>query len=106
VTPTGGGVRVCVQGSEVRVEDDGPGLEPGELSRAFERFYLHARYGKDRKVGTGLGLAIVKQLVEAMGGRVGVASTVGAGTSFAVRLPPLEPAAPLLRPAYQRRTPG
>jgi two-component system sensor histidine kinase BaeS len=106
VTPAGGGVRVRVDGPEVRVEDDGPGLQPDELSRAFERFYLHSRYGKDRKVGTGLGLAIVKQLVEAMGGRVGVASVVGEGSSFVVRLRPLETPEAVLRPAYRRRTPG
>jgi signal transduction histidine kinase len=106
VTPAGGGVRVCVEGGEVRVEDDGPGLQPDELARAFERFYLHSRYGKERKVGTGLGLAIVKQLAEAMGGRVGVSSAVGDGTSFTLRLPLLDPPETALRPAYPRRTPG
>jgi two-component system sensor histidine kinase BaeS len=89
VTPAGAGVRVCVDGPDVRVEDDGPGLEPDELARAFERFYLHSRYGKDRKVGTGLGLAIVKQLTEAMGGRVTVTSEPGAGAAFTVTLRPV-----------------
>jgi two-component system OmpR family sensor kinase len=106
VTPAGGGVRVCVERATVRVEDDGPGLEPEELARAFERFYLHSRYGKDRKVGTGLGLAIVKQLTEAMGGRVEVASEPGEGAAFTVRLTPTDAASAALRPAYERRTPG
>jgi two-component system sensor histidine kinase BaeS len=106
VTPAGGGVRVCVEGGEVRVEDDGPGLKQDELPRAFERFYLHSRYGKERKVGTGLGLAIVKQLAEAMGGRVGVSSVEGEGTSFTLRLPLLDAAEAVLRPAYPRRTVG
>jgi two-component system sensor histidine kinase BaeS len=104
VTPAGGGVRVCVEGAEVRVEDDGPGLAPEELSRAFERFYLHERYGKDRKVGTGLGLAIVKQLTEAMGGRVSVASTPGDGAQFTVSLVANPQQHAVLRPAYDGRT--
>jgi len=101
VTRAGGGIRVCVDGAQVRVEDDGPGLRPDELPRAFERFYLHSRYGKDRKVGTGLGLAIVKQLVEAMGGRVSVESVPGEGAAFTVELPHAA-----LRTPYAERTPG
>jgi two-component system sensor histidine kinase BaeS len=95
VTPAGGGVRVCVERAAVRVEDDGPGLEPDELARAFERFYLHSRYGKDRKVGTGLGLAIVKELTQAMGGTVEVDSGPDRPTTFTVRLavPARQPAA-------------
>ena len=61
----------------LRVEDTGPGLEPEEHERAFERFYLHERYGRERPVGTGLGLAIVKELTEAMGGTVEVESDPG-----------------------------
>ena len=37
----------------IRVEDTGPGLAPEELGQAFERFYLHSRYGRERPVGTG-----------------------------------------------------
>ena len=59
-----------------------------DLPRAFERFYLYDRYGRERRaVGTGLGLAIVKELTEAMGGSVAVESAVGRGTTFVVRLP-------------------
>jgi signal transduction histidine kinase len=66
--------------------DTGPGLKPEELPRAFERFYLYSRYGRERLVGTGLGLAIVKQLSEGMGGSVRVESRPGR-TRFIVRLP-------------------
>jgi two-component system sensor histidine kinase BaeS len=82
----GGDVRVVVRPGELRVEDTGPGLQPDEHERAFERFYLHERYGRERPVGTGLGLAIVKELTEAMGGRVEVASVPGSLTTFTVRL--------------------
>ena len=71
LTPAGGSVRVVAERrARSRVEDTGPGLGPEELEHAFERFYLHSRYGRERPVGTGLGLAIVKKLVEGMGGSV------------------------------------
>jgi two-component system OmpR family sensor kinase len=87
LTPRGGEVRVVTEPGALRVEDTGPGLQPEERDRAFERFYLHERYGHERTVGTGLGLAIVKELTEAMGGHVEVASEPGRLTSFTVRLP-------------------
>jgi signal transduction histidine kinase len=87
LVPAGGAVRVAACPGELRVEDTGPGLSPDELPRAFERFYLYERYGKERPVGTGLGLAIVKQLVEGMGGSVAVESDPGRLTRFTVRLP-------------------
>ncbi len=70
----------------LRVEDNGPGLEDSDRDRAFERFYLHERYGRERPVGTGLGLAIVKELTEAMGGTVTVESEPGRLTTFTIRL--------------------
>jgi signal transduction histidine kinase len=57
------------------------------MARAFERFHLYSRYGRERPVGTGLGLAIVKELVEGMGGSVRVDSERGHGARFTVRLP-------------------
>ena len=87
LTPRGGEVRVVTAPGMLRVEDSGPGLQEDERTRAFERFYLHERYGRERPVGTGLGLAIVKELTEAMGGRVDVASEPGRLTAFTVRLP-------------------
>jgi two-component system sensor histidine kinase BaeS len=86
LTPRGGGVRVVVGPGRVAVEDDGPGLKDEELPRAFDRFFLYSRYGRDRPVGTGLGLAIVKELTEAMGGRVSVRSVEGGPTVFSVTL--------------------
>ena len=64
----------------------GPGLQTDDRDRAFERFYLHERYGRERHVGTGLGLAIVKELTEAMGGTVSVESEPGRRTTFTIRL--------------------
>ena len=94
LTPRGGDVRVITAPGVLCVEDTGPGLEVEDRERAFERFYLHERYGRERRVGTGLGLAIVKELTEAMGGTVEVTSEPGRLTAFTVRLavPAREPA--------------
>jgi signal transduction histidine kinase len=94
LTPRGGEVRVITAPGMLRVEDTGPGLENEDKARAFERFYLHERYGRERPVGTGLGLAIVKELTEAMGGTVEVVSEPDRLTAFTIRLttPTREPA--------------
>jgi two-component system sensor histidine kinase BaeS len=86
LTPPGGEVRVVAAPGVLRVEDTGPGIAETDTEHAFERFYLHERYGLERKVGTGLGLAIVKELTLAMGGDVGVESRPGTLTVFTVRL--------------------
>ena len=86
LTPAGGEVRVVAEPGVLRVEDTGPGLDAGDQEHAFERFYLHERYGRERTVGTGLGLAIVKELTLAMGGSVNVESRAGEWTVFTVRL--------------------
>ncbi len=86
-TPTGGRVTVRAGEASLTVSDTGPGIPADDVPRAFERFYLYDKIGKDRPVGSGLGLAIVKQLVTAMGGEVSVRSG-DAGTSFTVTLRP------------------
>ena len=73
--------------AELRVADHGPGIDPGDGARVFDRFY-RADAGRSRDSGgTGLGLAIVASLVEAHGGRVWHEATPGGGATFVVRLP-------------------
>ncbi len=86
-TRDGGTVHVLASPGRLDVVDDGPGLAPEDLDRAFERFFLYERYGAERPVGTGLGLAIVRELAETMGGSVSVRSTPGVGSTFTVHLP-------------------
>jgi PAS domain S-box-containing protein len=71
---------------ELRVSDEGQGLDTHQLSRLFSPF---DRLGAERGpvAGTGLGLALTKQLVEALDGEIGVESTPGEGSTFWVRLP-------------------
>lgn len=72
--------------AEVRVMDSGCGIVPDDIPRVFEKFFRGAST-MGTAPGSGLGLAIVKRLVELHGGKVGVESTVGVGSSFFVTLP-------------------
>lgn len=77
------------------VADNGPGIAAAELPHIFERFYRgdKARQRDQKTRGTGLGLCICKAVVEAHGGELTVASELGKGTTFTVRLPLLDPEA-------------
>ena len=73
---------------ELSVADSGIGVESAALPRLFDRFYQAdpSRAGGE-KHGAGLGLAIVKEIVQAHGGKIGVRSQVGHGTTFTIQLP-------------------
>lgn len=74
-------------GSKVRFEvsDTGEGLSKADCARLFQRFSQVE--GAEHRGGSGLGLAICKGLTQAMGGVIGVESTVGLGSIFHVTLP-------------------
>jgi signal transduction histidine kinase len=73
---------------DMSVADTGSGVGSEALPRLFDRFYQAdpSRAGGERH-GAGLGLAIVKEIVEAHGGKIGVRSQVGHGTTFTIHLP-------------------
>ena len=70
----------------IRVKDSGEGIAPDKLPRIFELYYTSAS-GNAGQTGSGIGLALSKQLVEEMGGEIGVESTLGKGAEFTVSLP-------------------
>ena len=66
---------------EIAIQDEGPGIMPQVLENLFVPFFT------TKIQGTGLGLAISHRLVEAMGGRILVASQQGQGSTFSIVLP-------------------
>jgi two-component system sensor histidine kinase KdpD len=84
-------VRARVFGDElrIRVVDQGPGIPLAEQQRIFLPFYRAAGAAAQHP-GSGLGLAIAKGFIELNGGRIGVESVVGQGTSFVVEFPVVE----------------
>jgi signal transduction histidine kinase len=79
------------QSVRIDVADRGPGIPPADLPHVFERLYRGSKARSESPGGAGLGLAIAKSLVEAMGGRISVASKLRAGTTFSVFLPAGQP---------------
>jgi len=86
-----GPIRVRVErvpdGVRVAVQDRGLGIRAEDLPKLFHGFSQLATEASKRE-GTGLGLAIVRQIVELHGGRVGVESAPGTGSTFHFTLPP------------------
>jgi two-component system, NtrC family, sensor histidine kinase KinB len=88
-TPRGGAITVKAQaelaGIRFSVEDTGAGIAPEHLKHLFDQFYRVP--GQDEKSGIGLGLSIVREIVNIHGGKVGVESTLGKGSTFHFTLP-------------------
>jgi len=93
----------------ISIKDSGVGLAPEKLAQLFQPFNrLGQEYGAEE--GTGIGLVVTKRLVELMGGKIGVESTVGVGSEFWIELvgdaTPQLAAANLLSAQIQLQTPG
>ena len=71
----------------ISVTDQGPGIPPEQQGRIFERFYRGDGSDAQRVYGHGLGLYVARGLVEAMNGRLEVASEPGRGSRFTFTLP-------------------
>ena len=71
----------------IKVIDQGPGIPAEALPRLFNRFYQVDSSAKRAGGGAGLGLYISKQIIEAHGGRIGVESELGKGSTFFFTLP-------------------
>ncbi|MDO5683064.1 MAG: HAMP domain-containing sensor histidine kinase [Propionibacteriaceae bacterium] len=84
-SPSGGTVRVVMDGEELRISDEGPGITEEDLPHVFDRFY---RSEKARNTpGTGLGLSIVAQTVARHHGWVRASRAKEGGAEFTVHLP-------------------
>jgi PAS domain S-box-containing protein len=89
-SPEGGKIKISVDTKddtvEFRVADEGKGIPPAYKDAIFDRFQ-QVKVTQFRFKGTGLGLAIAKAIVEAHGGKIGVDSDEGQGSTFWFRLP-------------------
>jgi signal transduction histidine kinase len=91
-TPSGGTILLRAAPIEgwvrIAVRDTGEGIPPEDLPYIFDRFWRGDRARmRGSGAGSGLGLAIAQQLVRAHGGRIGVESAAGKGTTFTLELP-------------------
>lgn len=96
-TPAGGRVTVCAardgdDALRVEVRDTGVGIRPEDQAVIFEEFRQASGDYAQKQEGTGLGLALSRRLVEAHGGRIGVVSAFGQGSTFWFTLPIRGPA--------------
>ena len=97
--PSGGTIRVSIEAVneavseasgngtsvDIRIADQGGGIDPVHLSRIFDPFFT------TKEKGTGLGLSVVYGILEKHGGRVLVESRMGQGTTMTLRLPAAGP---------------
>lgn len=98
-TPSGGGIDLKLErtGDDVvfSVRDSGVGIAPELLPQVFDVFVQGAISIDRSQGGLGIGLSLVRRLVELHGGSVAAASPgAGLGSSFTIRLPCAQPAAP------------
>jgi two-component system, OmpR family, sensor kinase len=97
-TPPGGRIDVATErgGASVRIRimDQGPGLDPQEKPRVFERFFRGRAEAELLNPGLGIGLAIAKQLVERHGGAISLDNGPDGGAVLEITLPVLEEGAP------------
>jgi len=90
-TPPGGCIVLSAarssEGVELRVKDNGPGIESEELAHIFDRFYRVDKSRQRDKGGSGLGLAIAKSIVERHGGEISAESKLSEGVTFIIEFP-------------------
>ena len=92
-TPAGGAItlegRRAARRYQIVVSDTGAGIAPEHLPHVFERFYRadEARTARPNQNNSGLGLSIARALIQAHGGQIEIASTLGKGTRVTVSLP-------------------
>ena len=75
------------EGCEIRVEDNGIGIDKEDLEKIFTRFYRVDKSKSRQTGGSGLGLPIVKALVNRLGGRISIKSELDNGTEVEIFVP-------------------
>ena len=86
IAPAAGAIRLITSMTAagriaLEVRDQGVGIAAEDLTRVFDPFFT------TRRTGTGLGLAISRNIIEGLGGTIGVSSRPGSGTDVRLELP-------------------
>ncbi|GAB2490311.1 HAMP domain-containing sensor histidine kinase [Luteococcus sediminum] len=84
-SPPGGTIHVHLQGDQLRIADQGPGIADEDLPHVFDRFFRSDR--ARNTPGTGLGLSIVAHTISSHGGTVEARRSAEGGAEFVVTLP-------------------
>lgn len=94
-TPSGGsvslGVEIMGDKAKICVQDTGVGISPTQIGKIFERFERGDDSYSKKQVGTGIGLSLTKHLIELNGGKIGVESEIGKGSTFWLLIPLADP---------------
>jgi len=99
-TPPDGSVRVTVELADadtiaISVTDTGPGIDPADQERIFQKFHQIDASVTKQHGGTGLGLAISRELATMMGCKITLVSSVGHGATFTLMVPIVFPSQPV-----------
>ncbi|CAH1855514.1 sensor histidine kinase [Convivina praedatoris] len=90
-SPAGGTIKVKVFAKQGQgwlvIQDHGLGIAATDLPHIFDRYFRVSEPAVQKQLGSGIGLSLVKSLVEQMDGQISVASTLGEGTIFSIKLP-------------------
>lgn len=90
-TPNGGHIAITVSMNKkdmlIEVCDTGCGIPRESIDKIFLKFYQVEPSGQNRQGSVGLGLAIVREIVSTYGGSISVASELGKGSIFTLRIP-------------------
>lgn len=95
-------VRLSLKDADMVIEvaDTGIGIHPDQINQIFSAFQQVENANTRRFDGTGLGLSISRQLVELMGGKITVTSTLGVGSCFTITMPQIVAVEPSLPEAH------
>ena len=72
---------------QVKIQDDGPGIDPGLSEKIFDKFFRADNSLTTSKPGSGLGLSITRRMLRDLGGDIVMDTGVARGAGFIIRIP-------------------